>query len=72
MSSSPRLAPLDPLGLGITIDERSNLVAGDNTSSPTLFAVGPPCRAQGWEITAVPDIRVQVAQVVHGILDAGP
>ncbi|MBB3998344.1 FAD/NAD(P)-binding protein [Aureimonas pseudogalii] len=54
-------ARLDPLAIGIDVDEDGALIGADGVASPVIFAVGPPTRARFWEITAVPDIRVQCA-----------
>jgi uncharacterized NAD(P)/FAD-binding protein YdhS len=37
-------------------------------ASPRLYAVGPPTRGAFWEITAVPDIRRQCAEVAATML----
>jgi uncharacterized NAD(P)/FAD-binding protein YdhS len=63
------LASMDPLGLGLDLDERFQLVGPDGIVSRSLFAVGPPCKAARWEITAVPDIRVQVVEVVESVIN---
>ena len=48
------------LGLGVRVDHHCR--AGEN-----LWAVGPLTKGRWWEISAVPDIRVQVAQVASVI-----
>lgn len=50
----------DPLGLGLEVDDSLALV-GPEGPSRRLFALGPPTKGAFWEITAVPDIRTQVA-----------
>lgn len=50
----------DPLGLGLEVDGDLALV-GASGPSRRLFALGPPTKGAFWEITAVPDIRTQVA-----------
>lgn len=60
----------DPLGLGIG----GCRFRGDSPSriSPArLFAVGALTAGQFWEITAVPDIRVQAKVVVEEIVSRG-
>ena len=37
--------------------------------SDKLFAVGPLTRGRFWEITAIPDIRQQCAELAQRILD---
>jgi uncharacterized NAD(P)/FAD-binding protein YdhS len=56
----------DALGLGIETDD---CAARDDMgrASTWLFALGPLTRPAWWEITAVPEIAVQVERLVHGI-----
>ncbi|WP_240913946.1 FAD/NAD(P)-binding protein [Sphingomonas sp. HDW15A] len=49
-----------PLDLGVRADDDSR--AGEN-----LWALGPMTKGEWWEITAVPDIRVQVEKVAAAI-----
>ena len=51
------------LGLGVRVD-------ADSRAGPGLWAVGPPTRGRWWEITAVPDIRVQAERVARAIAAA--
>lgn len=75
LARSPLLADLaerglvsaDPLGLGIRVDDDSTVIGPDGTRRPGLHAIGPATTGRFWEITAVPDIRVQVADVAAGI-----
>jgi uncharacterized NAD(P)/FAD-binding protein YdhS len=53
------LARPDPLHLGLDIDDRQHLIARDGAPSERLYAAGPPTKGAAWEITAVPDLRVQ-------------
>jgi uncharacterized NAD(P)/FAD-binding protein YdhS len=57
----------DPLGLGVRVDSQSRIVSGDGLASPGMFAVGALTAGQFWEITAVPDIRVQTRNVAESI-----
>ena len=50
----------DPLRLGLDVDHDLRLLARDGTPSPRLYAAGPVTKGAAWEITAVPDLRVQV------------
>ena len=54
-------ARLDPLAIGIEVDGHGSIVNAKGMRSQRLFAVGPVTRARFWEITAIPDIRVQCA-----------
>jgi uncharacterized NAD(P)/FAD-binding protein YdhS len=53
------LARLDPLRLGLDVDGECRLRARSGAPARRLYAVGPVTRPTFWEITAVPDIRVQ-------------
>ena len=52
-------ARLDDLGLGLDVDRHSAVVGSDGKASSRLYAVGPLTRGAFWEITSVPDIRLQ-------------
>jgi uncharacterized NAD(P)/FAD-binding protein YdhS len=60
----------DPLRLGLDIDAEHRVVHADGTAQAALFAVGPITRGALWEINAVPDIRVQAAEVAAAALRA--
>jgi len=53
----------DPLGLGLLTDERGALLDSAGRPSRVLFTVGPLRKAQLWENTAVPELRVQAADL---------
>jgi uncharacterized NAD(P)/FAD-binding protein YdhS len=61
----------DPLGLGIeTLDGAA--IGADGAVSDWLFVLGPPTRPAWWEITAVPEIAVQVDWLVSRLSVASP
>ncbi|MGC1303586.1 MAG: pyridine nucleotide-disulfide oxidoreductase, partial [Caulobacteraceae bacterium] len=61
----------DACRLGVDVDAESRLVGQHGACDhPTLFAVGPITRGAFWEVTAVPDIRVQAAECAHSVVDA--
>jgi uncharacterized NAD(P)/FAD-binding protein YdhS len=60
----------DPLRLGLDIDAEHRVVRADGAPQAALFAVGPITRGALWEINAVPDIRVQAAEVAAAALRA--
>lgn len=60
----------DPLRIGIDITEECAVLDGTGRVSDRLFAIGPVTRARFWEVTAVPDIRVQCAALARHIVDA--
>ncbi|OWV78552.1 FAD-dependent pyridine nucleotide-disulfide oxidoreductase [Rhizobium sp. N122] len=62
----------DPLGLGIQVDAASEVTAPSRISPARLFAVGALTAGQFWEITAVPDIRLQAKAVAEEIVRARP
>jgi uncharacterized NAD(P)/FAD-binding protein YdhS len=57
------LARVDPLCIGIEVAGDCAVVDRLGRPSSRLFAVGPLTRAAFWEIVAVPDIRVQCAEL---------
>jgi len=50
----------DVTGLGVEVGE-------DGRAGARLYGVGPLCRGALWEITAVPDIRVQAAETARAV-----
>jgi uncharacterized NAD(P)/FAD-binding protein YdhS len=57
----------DELGLGISVDDQSQVLGADGQRQPGLYAVGALTAGQFWEITAVPDIRVQARKVAERV-----
>lgn len=49
----------DACGLGLDVSSECRLIAADGDPLPNLYGVGPVTRGAFWEITSVPDIRVQ-------------
>ncbi|WP_419251825.1 FAD/NAD(P)-binding protein [Caulobacter sp. ErkDOM-YI] len=60
----------DPQGLGLEVDGEGRLIGGDGAAQHRLFAVGPVTRGAFWEITAVPDIRVQAERTAQAVIEA--
>ncbi|MGI9169900.1 MAG: FAD/NAD(P)-binding protein [Caulobacteraceae bacterium] len=58
----------DACRLGIDVDARSRAIGADSEALETLFAVGPITRGQFYEITSVPDIRIQAADCAGAVL----
>lgn len=56
------LAKPDALDVGLEVDEKSRVAGADRA-----WAIGPLSKGAFWEITAVPDIRGQVASVADDI-----
>jgi len=59
----------DACRLGVDVDARSRLVGASGHAAESLFAVGPLTRGQFYEITSVPDIRLQAADCADSILN---
>ena len=59
----------DACRLGLDVGADGRLISRDGVANPDLYAVGPVTRGAFWEITSVPDIRVQAAQCAAAILD---
>jgi uncharacterized NAD(P)/FAD-binding protein YdhS len=58
----------DACRLGLDVGADGRLVGRDGAADHALYAVGPTTRGAFWEITSVPDIRVQAAQCAAAIL----
>jgi uncharacterized NAD(P)/FAD-binding protein YdhS len=61
------LARPDACRLGLDVDGNSRLVGAGGTVEG-LFAVGPLTRGQVYEMTSVPDIRIQAADVARALM----
>lgn len=57
------LARIDPLRIGLDTDRQGRLIDAAGQVSRLVQAVGPASRAALWEITAIPDIRTQCADL---------
>ena len=57
------IARMDPLRVGLDVTLHCQLIAQDGTVQQRIQAIGPVSRAAFWEITAIPDIRAQVAEL---------
>lgn len=79
-SADPLLARLlarglirpDPNRLGAEVDDASRLVGRDGVAWASLYAVGSITRGAVWEMTSVPDIRVQAEATAAGLLESLP
>ncbi|MGD9864671.1 MAG: FAD/NAD(P)-binding protein [Pseudodonghicola sp.] len=61
-------ARLDPLGLGLDTTASARVIDGTGKTSDRLFAIGPAARGALWEITAIPDIRVQTSALARQVV----
>jgi len=57
----------DPVGLGIEVDAHDRVHGREGEVQHSLFAMGALCRGRRWEITAMPEIRQQAAQMAHSL-----
>jgi uncharacterized NAD(P)/FAD-binding protein YdhS len=55
----------DRLGLGFDVDKNAGLFDGAGAAAQDIFALGPLTRGAFWEITGIPDIRAQCAQLAE-------
>lgn len=62
------LITADPLGLGIEASPRFEALDGSGSPVRGLYALGPLLRAQLWEITAVPELRVAARALAKQLL----
>lgn len=62
----------DPLGLGVVTAPDGALLDRHGRPSDHIYLVGPLRKAQLWESTAVPELRVQAADLAAKLLDQLP
>ncbi len=58
----------DPLGLGLVCDPAGRAIAADGTPNTRLFVAGPPARSAFGELTGVPEIAAQAANLVDRLI----
>ena len=61
------LARVDPLRIGLDVTADCAVVEAGGRVSDRLFAIGPMSQAAFWEITAIPDIRLQAAKLAQAL-----
>jgi uncharacterized NAD(P)/FAD-binding protein YdhS len=66
------LIEADPLRLGIRVNDRSQVVSEKLNKGIGAYVVGALAAGQFWEITAVPDIRVQARKVAAELMERMP
>jgi uncharacterized NAD(P)/FAD-binding protein YdhS len=57
-----------PLGMGLDFDDAGNLLRSDGGPQPRMYLVGPARMGRLWEATAVPELRVQAAEVAQRLI----
>ena len=62
------LARPDAMFLGLDVAEDGALLDSNGVASDFLYTVGPTRKGQLWETTAVPEIRIQVADLSRQLL----
>ena len=62
-----QVAP-DPLGLGLRTAPDGALLRPDGSPSDRLVTLGPPRRGDLWETTAVPELRIQAANLAEHLM----
>lgn len=62
------LVAADPLGLGLRSSAQFEVLDHKGVAVRGLYAIGPLLRAQWWEITAVPELRVAARDLAERLL----
>jgi uncharacterized NAD(P)/FAD-binding protein YdhS len=65
--SAKAMIAADPMGLGLALSPKSELISPDGRTITSAYAMGPMAVGQFFEIFAVPDIRVQARNVAEKI-----
>jgi uncharacterized NAD(P)/FAD-binding protein YdhS len=60
-------ARIDALGLGLDTTVEGTVIDAEGKPSRRILAIGPAARGALWEITAIPDIRTQVAALARDL-----
>jgi len=58
----------DRLHIGLDVTEQCEVISADGVAAERLFAIGPLTRGTFFEIEAIPDIRVQCAELAGRLL----
>ncbi|MES2073275.1 MAG: FAD/NAD(P)-binding protein [Pseudomonadota bacterium] len=62
------LVRIDPLGLGLDVDEDCAVLDRHGNASPIIYYIGPLLRARYWEATAIPELRVLARRIAEAAL----
>ena len=60
-------AAADPLGLGLHVNGACEVLGAAGVPSPRLYAIGPPTQGRFFEITGVPEIRIQARRLAASL-----
>lgn len=63
-------ARVDPLRIGLDVSDDCRIIDSKGQPSRRLLAIGPASRSAFWEITAIPDIREQTAELARHLAEA--
>lgn len=58
----------DPLFIGLDVDANGALLNASGIASPALYAIGPARKGRLWESIAVPELRVQAAELAEHLV----
>ncbi len=58
-----------PLGMGLDFDESGQVLRADGRAQPHVYLIGPARIGRLWETTAVPELRVQAAELARRIVE---
>ena len=58
----------DACGLGLEVGDDARVIDASGAAHEDLFAVGPITRGALWEITSVPDIRLQATRCAAEVM----
>ncbi|HEY9732388.1 MAG TPA: FAD/NAD(P)-binding protein [Drouetiella sp.] len=58
----------DELGMGLKVDDHGYAIRANGTRSESVLTLGPLRKGQLWESIAVPELRVQAAQLAEQIV----
>jgi uncharacterized NAD(P)/FAD-binding protein YdhS len=65
-------AHVDPLGIGLDVDNDCALIDARGRALSRVFAAGPMSQAAFWKVIAVPDIRLQAASLARRLTEDAP
>jgi uncharacterized NAD(P)/FAD-binding protein YdhS len=61
---------IDDLALGLAVDEKYRVLRANGDALKNIRYVGPLLKAQRWEATAVPELRVHAKHVADQLLSS--
>lgn len=67
-----KLARPDALFLGLDVAANGAVVDAEGAASGSLYALGPLRKGKLWESVAVPELRVQIAELAKLLIRGGP